>query len=218
MDNLAIAKLPPNPKNGTMASYGDDSAVMATFEDEFVKNEYRSETEGKPAYDHMICISLEYPGNNLNTYKYRFFPHDTGHNNQWIHRFPRQWEAFKAQKEQIPDGTPIEMWPPLDKKRVFELKGIKIFTVEQLAALTDATGPNIGLDWRKMRDQANAFLKPEVSQVMISKLTREKEDQEARIRALEAQLSGLTNLTSVPLAETPKRRGRPPRQEPTKAA
>jgi hypothetical protein len=211
MDNLAAAKLPPNAKNGTMASYGDDNVVMALFDDDYVIDEFKTEMSGSTVYNHYIKVKLEYPGNNLTTFEYRFLPEDGVKGNQWTHRFPRQWAAFKAQKEQLPEGTPIELWPPLSKGKVLELKAMKVHTVEQLASLTDATGPNMGLDWRKLRDMANAYLKPEIGQATISKLTREKEDQEARIRALEAQLSSLVNPNSeaVPLT---KRRGRPPRQ------
>lgn len=219
MDNsFAAPKIAPTFKPVQMASYGDDSAVMARFDDDMVKNEYRSSTEGRVVYDHMIRVDLEYPGNNLSTYSYRFSPEEGQKGNQWTQRFPRQWQAFLDQKEQVPDGTPIEMWPPLDKKRVFEMKAMKIFTVEQVAALTDTTGPNMGLEWRKMRDMAIAYLKPEVGQAALAKLTREKEDQETRIRVLEAQLSQLANSTSVPLEDPPKRRGRKPRTEETQAA
>lgn len=213
MDSLAVAKLPPNAKNGTMASYGDDSTILANFDDEFVVNEYKTEMEGKPVYDHFIKISLEYPGNNLFNFHSRFTPEDGKLGNKWTQRFPHQWGAFVAQKEQVPNGTPIELWPPLDKKRVFELKAMKVFTVEQLAGLTDATGPNVGMDWRKMRDMANAFLNPEVGQVTISRLNRENQDQKTRIEVLERQISALANSTSVPLEEAPKRRGRPPKEQ-----
>lgn len=217
MDTLALATLPPNPKNGTMASYGDDSAIMAMFDDEYVANEYRSEQEGKTVYDHFIRVSLEYPGNNTTTFQYRFKPADGLRGNQWTQRFANQWQAFQAQKEQVPEGTPIEMWPPLDKRRVLELKSLRIHTVEQISAMTDQNGPNIGLDWRKIRDMAHAYLNPAISQVTISKLNHENDELKNRIQSLENQISSIaSNSASVPL-EAPKRRGRPPRQETTAA-
>lgn len=214
METLATAKLPPNPKNGTMASYGDDSAIMATFDDDFVINEFRTEQEGKTIYDHFICIRLEYPGNNLSDFRYRFRPEEGVKGNRWTERFAGQWKAFQAQKEQLPEGTPIELWPLLDKKRVLEFKAMRLHTIEQIAALTDQTGPNMGLDWRKLRDMATAYLNPAISQVTISKLNHENNDLKNRLQVLENQLSSIaTNSASVPLADPPKRRGRPPRQE-----
>jgi hypothetical protein len=217
MDNLAIAKLPPNTKNGTMASFGDDTGIYATFDDDFVKNEYKSEMEGRVVLEHFICIELQFPGDNTKTNKFRFTADEGNRGNQWTHRFPRQWEAYKSSKEQTPDGTPIEMWPPLDKKRVFELKASKIFTVEQIAALTDQTGPvALGMEWRKMRDQADAFLHPNMATVQLSKLMRENEDKDRRMAILEQQIASLqAGARMGSHSEEPKKRGRRPKIQPT---
>lgn len=207
MENLAAARLPNNPKNGTMASFGDDSGVHATFDDEFVKNEYKSDIEGRVIFDHFYIIELQWPGDNTKTFKYRFTPEEGKKGNHWIERFPRQWDAFNSSKEQTPDGTPIELWPPLDKRRVYELKAAKVFTVEQIAAMSDTQGTSLGLDWRKLRDQAKAFLNPEVGMVQISKLSRENEDLKSKMEAMAQQIAALagdeTNL--------PKKRGRKPK-------
>lgn len=223
--DLAEPRIPKNVKSGTPISYGDDSTIMAIFSDEYVKNEYRSETDGKVVYDHFFQISLEYPGNNLSTFIYRFKPEEASAS-QWPQRFPRQWEAFKDQREQVPDGTPIEMWPPLDKKRVLELKASKIFTVEQIAGLTDMTGPNMGLDWRKLRDLAKATLEPNLALAEVAKVTRENEDLKNQMEVMQRQISALAaaheksaeNLTSVTLEDQKPRRGRPPKQVETSAA
>lgn len=216
MDNLAMARLPPNAKNGTMASYGDDRSVVAFFDDEYVKNDFQSDQKGSIVYDHYISIELQYPGNNTTNFKQRFKPEDGETGNQWTARFPNQWQAFKTQKEQLPEGTPIEHWPPVDKKRILELKAQKVFTVEQIAGLTDMTGPNIGMDWRKLRDMAVAYIKPNEAAAAISKLTKENEDLKNRLDALEKNLQNLSaakggnseNLTSVSLTEQPKRQAK----------
>lgn len=204
MENLAVARIAPNFKAVQTASYGDDSGVMAMFDDEFVKNEYKSEREGRAVYDHYYCIELQWPGDNTKTFKYRFLVDGADKGNHWTERFPKQWEAFRNSKQQTPDGTPIEMWPPLDKKRVYELKANKIFTVEQIAALTDMTGPNLGLDWRKMRDQAVAFINPSASMVQVSKLTAENEELRFKMQALEQQVSAMASGRTIPKKRGPK--------------
>jgi len=217
--DLTAARIPKNVKNGEMLSHGDDSTVLATFSDEYIPNEFQTENQGKVVYDHFIQITLEYPGNNLSNFMYRFRPEEAG-SSQWPKRFPRQWEAFKNQREQIPDGTPVEHWPPLDKKRVLELKAAKIYTVEQIASLTDMTGPNMGLDWRKLRDLAIAFVKPNEALVQTAKLSKENEDLKNKMEVMERQLSQLSqgkDLTPVTLEEKPKR-GRKPKQVETQAA
>jgi len=207
--DLASPQFLHNPKASvSTVGYGDDGGVHAQFDDEFVKNEHKSAIEGRVVYDHYYIVELQWPGDNTKTFKYRFPIHQE--KNEWIERFSRQWEAFRNSKQQVPDGTPIEMWAPLDKKRVYELKANRVFTVEQIAALTDQTGPNLGLDWRKMRDQAVAFLNPSASSAQISKLMRENEDKDNRMAAMEQQIAALSRRDEEDQPAA-KRRGRPPR-------
>lgn len=213
MEALVSPQFLHNPKASvSTVGYGDDGAVHALFDDEFVKNDYKSEREARAVYDHFYCIELQWPGDNTKTFKYRFPTDQT--RNEYIERFPKQWAAFKDSKEQTPDGTPIEVWPPLDKKRVFELRANKIYTVEQIAALTDSTGPSLGLDWRKIRDQAVAFLSPAATTVQLSKLARENEDLKLQMEALRNQMSNLSS------DETPEKKkpGRKPKIVTTEAA
>lgn len=196
MDNLAVATLPPNPANGTMASYGSDKTVMAFFSEEVIKNEYRSDQEGRPIYDSMIQIELQYPGNNTSNFKKTFTVAEGDKGNIWTERFPRQWAAFKSQREQVPEGRPVETWAVLDKKRVMELKGMGYHTIEQVAAMTDMNGPKMGLDWRKLRDQAIATMKPEDGAVAISKLTADNETLRNELDALKKQFENLAQAAN----------------------
>jgi len=194
--DLALARLPDNVKNGDMASYGSDKTIMAIFSEEVIKNDYKSDAEGRPIYDVRIQLELQYPGDNTKNNKIQFSPEEGDRGNIWTQRFARQWAAFKAQKEQVPDGRPVETWAVLDKKRVMELKGMGYHTIEQVAAMTDMNGPKMGLDWRKLRDQAIATLKPEEGAVAISKLTLENEELKNRLDAMEKQMQSLAQATS----------------------
>lgn len=195
--DLAQAKLPDNFVSGVaVASFGSDKTIHATFSEEIIKNEYRTNQEGRPIYDSLIQIELQYPGNNTSNFKKTFTAEEGDRGNIWTERFPRQWAAFKSQREQVPDGRPVETWAVLDKKRVMEMKGMGYHTVEQVAAMTDMNGPKMGLDWRKLRDQAIATLKPEDGAVAISKLTQENEDLKNRLDAMEKNMQNLATLSN----------------------
>lgn len=213
MDNLAQARLSPKFKAVQTASYGDDSGVLAIFDDEFIKNEFKSNMEGRAVFDHYYSVELQWPGDNTKTFKYTFPITQT--KNEYIERFPNQWAAFRNATEQVPDGTPIEMWPPLDKKRVFELKANKIHTVEQIAVLTDQTGPTLGIEWRKMRDQAIATLNPSASLAQVSRLQGENEqlkrDQEIMKQQIEALMQGRILPENVQNIAVAKKRGPKPK-------
>jgi hypothetical protein len=220
MDNFAEARLSPKFKAVQTASFGDDSGVHAQFDDHFEHNEYKSAQEGRAVYDHYFCVELQWPGDNTKTFKCKFPIHQT--KNEWIDRFPRQWEAFRNSTQQVSEGTPIELWPPLDKKRVFELKASKIFTIEQIAAVKDTDLQiALGLEGRKMRDQAVAFLNPNASVAQVSRLQRENEDLQRSQDIMKQQIASLMNGRSLPEnvenIPTPKRRGRKPKSE-TQAA
>lgn len=214
--NLAQPILSKTFKPVQSASFGDDSAIMAQFSDEYVLNEIKSKEQGKAVHEHFVQIELLYPGNNLSTYKYCFRMTDLelyeSKAREFVNRFPKQWENFLAQKEQMPEGMPIEIWPPMDKKRVFDLKSKHIHTVEQIAAMTDQTGPSIGMDWRKFRDMAIATLKPTDGSVAISKLNKENDDLRTQLNVQQEQINRLIqqqNLTPVTLS-TRRKTGRKP--------
>lgn len=222
--DLAEPRIPKNVKSGTPIRYGDDTTILAVFSDEYIVNEYQTELQGKTIYDHVFQVMLEFPGNNTFNSIHRFKPDEAKHS-QWPQRFPRQWEAFKDQREQVSDGTPIELWPPIDKRRVLELKASKVHTVEQIAALTDMTGPNIGMEWRKLRDLAIAYLEPNKALEQVSRVSKENENLRNQMEIMQRQLSALAaasgksaeDLMSVTLEEKPKR-GRRPKQVATEAA
>lgn len=216
MENLASARLSPTFKAVQMASYGDDNAANVVFEDVYITNEFQSDISGKAVEEHRIQVTLEYPGNNQFNFKFQFTAEEGLKGNEWTRRFPNQWTAFASQKAQVPEGTPLEVWAALDKRRVLGMKASNIHTIEQVAALTDATGPIMGMDWRKIRDMAIAYLKPSEGSASVSRLTRENEDLKNRLEVMERNLQDLSHLksvdsASVTLNDQPKRRGRKPK-------
>jgi hypothetical protein len=72
-------------------------------------------------------------------------------------RFPRNWEAYLRGQNVAHDGTPLESWPEMTPAKVLNLKGIGIFTVEELAAISDANVTKIP-EGRKARESAIAYL------------------------------------------------------------
>ena len=74
-------------------------------------------------------------------------------------RWPQSYNAFKQGLEPVVDGMPLEQWPPMTPGLVANLKAIKIFTVEQLAGISDGHLQNIGLGGRQLRDKAEAWLR-----------------------------------------------------------
>lgn len=164
--------------------YGDDKNLFAEFYDEEIYNKPKSVEAGRAVFDTQVMCRIIFPGDRTKTFveKVKYASDEFGPSH--LERFPRQWAAYKAQQEQVPDGMRLEEWPPMTKARVRELKAMHIHTVEQVAALTDMTGPSIGFDWRQMREMAIATLKPNESLKEITRLHKEVDDLRNQIQSM----------------------------------
>lgn len=191
-----------NPRAGhSPVVYGDDSNLFVEFYDEEVYNENQSLLTGRAIWDKAVFCKIIFPADRLKTFIEKVKMDDDIHGPSHPHRFPRQWAAYLAQHEQVPDGSPLETWPPMTKNRVKELKAMHIHTIEQIASLTDQNGPNIGMDWRKLRDMAIATVKPNEGAAEISRLHKMVADLSAKIEAYSMQAM---SATEVPRQRKPK--------------
>lgn len=72
-------------------------------------------------------------------------------------RWPQHWEAYQRGEEFKADGFPLEQWTEIDEGMVRELNHKRIYTVDQLADVTDQNMANIGLGARELVAKAKAF-------------------------------------------------------------
>jgi hypothetical protein len=98
----------------------------------------------------------------------------------YIKRFRAAYDAFKANQSQT-TGTPLTDLPGLMPDFLAKCKTLNVHSVEHGAAVTDLHGPNLGLGWRKFRDDCRKHLANKDSNVDALK---------ARIALLEAQVAG----------------------------
>ena len=205
-------EMPTVSKNGNSihVSFGNDSGLFAEFFYELEKQEFASSQEGREIFKEVPMMRILFPGDKTKTIVRRVKMEDDLAGPSDPTRFPKQWALFKASQEQVPDGSALEMWPVLSKARVRELKAQHIHTVEQLASLTDGAGPNIGLDWRQLRDKARAYLDTAAAGAEVSKLSAENEALKTDIEMMKQQIASLAALKEGDETATAKRRGRPP--------
>lgn len=219
-----------------VAQYGNDTGMHAEFRSMPVYQEFASkggiieeESEtggrtikravkgaGRPIYKEKIFVYITRPGAKSDIIREvpmdedgTFIPGD-GSYPSFPERFPKQWQQFQNKQEQTHSGTPLEMWAPLTKSQVLELKGAKIHTVEQLGTLPDSTLQNIGMmDARALRDKAKAFMDSAEGGAALNQALSTIERQAADIETLKAQFAQLAAERS----DQPKRGpGRPPKE------
>lgn len=96
-----------------------------------------------------------------------------------ISRFPRQYEAFQAGKEEQQVGTPLSLMPWMSPSKAEEYKFFKIVTVEQLANVADEVGKNfMGLqaDKQKAKEYIDASQRGVGAQELEDKLASRDEE------------------------------------------
>lgn len=133
-------------------------------------------------------------------------------------RWPRQWQAYEAGEAFKVDGFPLEQWPEVDTAVVRDLNSKRIFTVDQLASVTDQNLSNIGLGARELVAKAKAFVQVRKDSSAVSKYAEQYELIKAENDLLKSQMSGLmSRLQAIEDAKgddaDKPRRGRPPKEE-----
>src|SRR5574337_1408474 len=94
-----------NGNVGTVEYGGGDSKMVVLFYNKARHNPAKSQEAGRPVYDEAVFVKIHPPGERLNIV-------DRPATVQDQRRFPVQWAQFKENREQIPEGTPIDLLYP----------------------------------------------------------------------------------------------------------
>jgi hypothetical protein len=112
---------------------------------------------------------------------------DNSHRERW----PKEYDAFRAGREQPLSGMALKEWPVLNRAMVEELHHLQIRTVEELANLSDIQVQHIGMGGQMLRARAKAYLDDAEYEALTTKLTAENDLMRSRIAALEGQVNEL---------------------------
>jgi hypothetical protein len=174
-----------NVKNGERVGHGTDKNLFVQFHNHPVKNNNRSKAEGRPCYDNKVYVRIISPGDK--TSEVDRLAHEGD-----FERFPNQYKAFLNKNEGVVDGTPLEHWPALDAAMLKECKEASLFTVEQIAALPDTAVQKLGMGFRSLKNQAQAFIEfakdTSLPQKLAADLQRERDEKE-QLKATVAELA-----------------------------
>jgi len=155
------------------------SGANVKFFYSYTENREKSLAEGRPIFDEIPSISIQWPG--MDETVRRIEPQD-------IQEYPELYARFKAGSEPVTEGTPLAEWPMMSGSAMRELNYLGFKTVEQLANATDEVKRKLGplskfvklaKDWL---DAANS------DQNEVVKLKQLLEREQARTSALEHKL------------------------------
>lgn len=165
------------------SQYKDDARLFAQFFVEPVQNKIKSDLEGRPVFDEVVMIRIVTPGSRDVMV--------TKATEQYKQRFARQWAAFEQRRTQVLDGTPLEQVPFLTVGQVAELKGLNIFTLEQLATLNDNVAQRF-MGFHSLKQRAQNFLSAAKNAAPLTQLQAELEERDNTIALLKAQVQELS--------------------------
>lgn len=180
---------------------GRDSTIPRFFFDA-VENPVATSAAGHPVYDQRELVQYIMPGN-PNAPVERV-------TNEHVERWPKQYAAFKAGVEITTDGTPLEMWPVLNRAQVLNMKAMGLHSIEQCAAMSDLAVQKVGMGGHKIRELAKAYLdeadqmssttaaldRAERAEALNAELSRQAAESKALIDGLHRRLMTLENAPS----------------------
>ena len=171
------------PANGDTLRPGGDDKMIVMFSRKAIQNEARSTAEGRPVYDPVDYVRVQQPGER------DFVERPVRFDDQ--HRWPRQWDAFQRQQQQVPDGTPLDVLFPAQPEIVAMLRHVNILTVEHLAGAEGNALSNIGSGGATWKAHAAKFMAAANSAAPMHKMESELRERDAQIAKQATELDAL---------------------------
>lgn len=188
-----------NPNN----PFAGDDRLWVRFEMVTVKNEEKSAEEGRTICDEVPHIEIRTPGDRDNILYRPMTDLDK-------ERFRERYQKWlKTQSDEPMEGTPLSEVPIFRRREVEECRYMNIYTLEQLAGLSDS---HVKKDRSlfQYREKAKNYLDVALRGREASRLQAEKDAVEAKfqsakaaqdeqalmIRQLQAQLTALATAAA----------------------
>lgn len=170
-----------------------DDRLYATFSVKPVFDQFASNEKGRPIYLDRDFITIIVPGDKHSVVMRQARDVD-------IKRFPRQFEAYKAGKEEQQQGTPLGLMPWMSPGRVEEYKFFKIVTVEQLANASDEGGKNF-MGFQADKQKAREYMDAANRGVGVQEMEDQLAQRDNELAELRAQMDELLAAKSAEVSD-----------------
>lgn len=165
--------------------------AFAKFSKVAVENEKKSLEAGSAVFEEETHVQIFMPADDKSAPTRRVVLADGKMlAPSWTRQFAREWEAFSTGAEQMPDGTPLKMWPVCTVALAATLNAIHIYTVEQLAESPDTILDKL-MGASTLRAQARAFVQTARDTAANQKLAAEAQTAKDDRAAMQTQLEDL---------------------------
>ena len=153
---------------------------------ESVERPFKSQEAGRPIHEDVVFVKIMAPGSRdclereaTEADKQRF-----------ALEFARFSNGLKDEAQAV--GTPLKAWPSMSRSMVKDFAAVNVFTVEQLANLSDTSIQTFGLGGREWCAKAKAFLETAHNSAAAEKYAAENEVLKREIATLQQQFAELS--------------------------
>ncbi|HEV8261837.1 MAG TPA: hypothetical protein VGQ19_13910 [Burkholderiales bacterium] len=160
-----------------------DPRHFASFVAHQVINEIKSKEAGRPIIESKPYLRLERAGER------DVLMREVNEDDK--RAYPEAWRAYEEKREQRPVGTPLSVLFPVHPEIVATLEYFKVYTVEQLARISDTNMQTIGLGGREWYNKAVEYLKASEGAQGFHTLKKEIEAAQATITKQAAQIAAM---------------------------
>ena len=161
--------------------YAGDEKLNVSFQTVPVLHPFKSTEAGRPIYEDQDMVVIYCPGNVISGHTARM-------RGEYMERFGDKYRKWKAGQAAIVSGTPLENYPALmtTPSVIAELKYRNIFTVEQLAEMSD-TAKQAFMGGFELSKRAATWIAKSAADAVDA----EKEELKKRVAEMEAQMAQL---------------------------
>jgi hypothetical protein len=137
--------------DGSVLTGNSDASMLCIFYKRAVHNAVKSAQEGRPIYEDMDYVRIQQPGETT-----QVVDRPTQQND--MRRWPQQWQAYAAGKDQVAEGTPLGLLFPRHPSAIAMLQAIGIMTVEHLANASATAIGAIGMHGQDYVNYAQKYI------------------------------------------------------------
>ena len=170
--------------DGSVQTGPGDASMLCIFYKRAVHNEIKSAQAGRPIYEDMDYVRIQQPGETSQVV-------DRPTQNADKQRWPVQWQAYAAGKDQVAEGTPLGLLFPRHPSAIAMLQALGIMTVEHLANASATAIASIGMHGQDYANYAQKYIAGATSGAAFHQMQHELEQTKRQNDRLTKQVDDL---------------------------